>query len=48
LPYRIVISVTVYTYPEERLKSMEAGFNDYLTKPLKPVEFKSILRRYLE
>lgn len=46
-PDQIVIAVTAYARQEERLKFMEAGFNDYLTKPIKPDEFRSILRKYI-
>jgi CheY-like chemotaxis protein len=46
-PDQIVIAVTAYARPEERLRFMEAGFNDYLTKPIKPDEFSSVLRRYI-
>ncbi len=46
-PKQIVIAVTAYARQEERLKFMEAGFNDYLTKPIKPDEFRSIIRKYI-
>jgi CheY-like chemotaxis protein len=46
-PDQIVIAVTAYARPEERLRFMEAGFNDYITKPIKPDEFRSILRKFI-
>ena len=46
-PGQIVIAVTAYAHPEERLKFMKAGFDDYLVKPIKPDEFRSVLKKYI-
>jgi CheY-like chemotaxis protein len=46
-PDQIVIAVTAYARPEEKLRFMEAGFNDYMTKPIKPDEFRSILKKFI-
>ncbi len=46
-PDMIIIAITAYANQEEKLKFMEAGFDEYLTKPLNPSEFRSILNKYL-
>jgi signal transduction histidine kinase/ligand-binding sensor domain-containing protein/CheY-like chemotaxis protein len=47
-PDLIIIAITAYAHSEEKLKFMEAGFDEYLTKPLHPSELRSILKKYLE
>jgi signal transduction histidine kinase/ligand-binding sensor domain-containing protein/CheY-like chemotaxis protein len=46
IPKQIIIALTAYARPEERNRFMEAGFNDYLTKPIKPNEFMSVIKKY--
>jgi CheY-like chemotaxis protein len=46
-PSQIVIALTAYARPEDRVRFQEAGFNDYLTKPIKPQEFLRVIQRYL-
>ncbi len=46
-PKQIVIALTAYSRPEDRTRFMEAGFDDYLTKPIRPNDFRHKIRRYL-
>ena len=46
-PDQIIIAVTAFARPEEKRKFTEAGFDDYLTKPVKPNELRSIINKYL-
>jgi signal transduction histidine kinase/ligand-binding sensor domain-containing protein len=46
-PGQPVIAVTAFSRPEERHRFMEAGFDGYLTKPVKPNELRSIINKYL-
>jgi signal transduction histidine kinase/ligand-binding sensor domain-containing protein/CheY-like chemotaxis protein len=46
-PKQIIIALTAYARPEDRARFMEAGFDDYLSKPIKPNDFKSVIRRYV-
>jgi CheY-like chemotaxis protein len=41
-----VIAVTAFARPEDRQKSMEAGFDLHLAKPLKPHVLLSAIARY--
>ncbi len=42
-----VIAVTAYAQDTDREKIMEAGFNDYISKPFKKNRLASILNRHL-
>ncbi|MCD4737366.1 MAG: response regulator [Bacteroidales bacterium] len=42
-----VIALTAFAMAEDKLKSFEAGCDDYIPKPLKPVEFIKIISKYL-
>jgi PAS domain S-box-containing protein len=42
-----IISLTAYAMPDDRKKSMDAGCDDYITKPIKPMEFIDKLKEYL-
>lgn len=42
-----IIAVTAFSRQEEKHRILKAGFDDYLTKPVKPDELRSILNRYL-
>jgi|WetSurMetagenome_2_1015567.scaffolds.fasta_scaffold06075_4 signal transduction histidine kinase/ligand-binding sensor domain-containing protein/CheY-like chemotaxis protein len=46
-PGQIVIALTAYARPEDRLHFMKAGFDDYLAKPIKPNDFMGVIRRFL-
>jgi CheY-like chemotaxis protein len=43
-----VIAMTAHVLPGEREKCIDAGMNDYLTKPLDEEEVITMLKRYLE
>ncbi len=47
-PGQIVIALTAYARPEDRIQFIGAGFDDYLTKPIKPVDFMGVIRRYIK
>ena len=42
-----VIALTAYAFADDREKSLEAGCNDYLSKPVKLEELGDTLSRYL-
>jgi CheY-like chemotaxis protein len=42
-----IISLTAKAMPEDKAKSLEAGANDYLTKPVDVKKMLSILRVWL-
>jgi PAS domain S-box-containing protein len=44
----IIIAQTAHTYSNDREKSMEAGCNDYISKPISQVELMEIIRKHIE
>ncbi len=42
-----VISLTAYAMSDDKKKSLDAGCNDYISKPIKPTEFVDKLKEYL-
>lgn len=42
-----IVAMTAHVLPTEREKCINAGMNDYISKPLKEVEFLKILKKYL-
>jgi signal transduction histidine kinase/CheY-like chemotaxis protein len=42
-----VIAMTAYVLPGEREKCIEAGMNDYLSKPLDEIEVVTMLKKYI-
>ena len=42
-----VIAVTAHSVSADRNKCLDAGMNDYMTKPVKPEELKALLMKYL-
>ncbi len=46
-PNQHIVAITAYARPEEKNRFMEAGFDDYLAKPVKPNELRAIINKYL-
>ncbi|MFO7368834.1 MAG: two-component regulator propeller domain-containing protein [Bacteroidales bacterium] len=46
-PEQVVIALTAYARPEDRTHFMSAGFEDYLSKPIRPNDFLGVIRRYI-
>jgi len=44
----IIIAQTAFGLEGDRKKSIEAGCNDYITKPIKSIEFKSLITKYFD
>jgi len=42
-----IIAQTAYAFAGDRIKSMEAGCNDYISKPTKPAELVSLVYKYI-
>lgn len=40
------IALTAYAREEDRLQAINAGFNDYLTKPIDPLELMRVIQQY--
>lgn len=43
----IVIAVTAFSMPNDRLKVMTAGFNGYISKPIEPENFVNQIESFL-
>ncbi len=43
----VMVAQTAYALSEERERILDAGFNDYLSKPIRREELFRILRKYL-
>lgn len=41
-----IVAFTAYDHPDVRKKCIEAGMNDYITKPVKKEELETILVKY--
>jgi signal transduction histidine kinase/CheY-like chemotaxis protein/tetratricopeptide (TPR) repeat protein len=41
-----VIAMTAHALPEFRKQCMDAGMNDYITKPLEPAQLEKVLQQY--
>lgn len=46
-PQQIVIALTAYARPEDRIIFARSNFNDYFIKPIKPDAFMEMIRSYL-
>lgn len=42
-----IIALTAHAFPEDRKRSLEAGCNDYVSKPFQWVHLKSIIDKYV-
>jgi CheY-like chemotaxis protein len=42
-----IIALTAHAFPEDRKRSIEAGCNDYVSKPFQWVHLKSIIDKYI-
>lgn len=42
-----ILAVTAVAMPEEKGKILRAGFDEYITKPIKIKEFRKIIKQYL-
>lgn len=42
-----IIALTAHAFPEDRKRSLEAGCDDYVSKPFQWVHLKSIINKYL-
>jgi len=40
------IALTAYAREEDRVQAISSGFNDYLTKPIDPLELMRLIQRY--
>jgi CheY-like chemotaxis protein len=40
-----VIALTAYARPQDRVRALNAGFDEYLKKPLEPIELVETVRR---
>jgi len=42
-----IIALTAFAFDDDRMKALDAGCNDYLTKPLSAVLLKQTIAKYL-
>ena len=42
-----IIAVTAYAMIRDKKRILEAGFNEYITKPISIGEFRSVVKKYL-
>lgn len=42
-----IIALTAHAFPEDRKRSLEAGCNDYVSKPFQWVHLRSVIEKYL-
>jgi CheY-like chemotaxis protein len=42
-----IIALTAHAFPEDRKRSLDAGCNDYVSKPFQWVHLRSVIEKYL-
>jgi CheY-like chemotaxis protein len=42
-----IIALTAFAFTDDHSKSIEAGFNEHLSKPVKTNELRNMLKKYL-
>jgi len=45
-PQQVIVAQTAYTRREDEIRIREAGFDDYLSKPINPTHLMLVLRRF--
>lgn len=48
LPKIPVVACTAYTHQSEKLKCMEAGFDDFISKPLQLDKLREVVKKYMD
>jgi len=42
-----IIALTAFAFAHDREKSLKAGCNEYISKPVRPGHLKNLLQKYL-
>lgn len=42
-----IIALTAHAFPEDRKRSLEAGCNDYVSKPFQWIHLKAVMEKFL-
>lgn len=43
----IIVAVSAYSYESDRIKSLEAGCNEFITKPIDIHLLKTLIKKYV-